>query len=517
MGEDCDVSLVWQHQKREGIAVKGAYIQGIDRRSVQHDGVISVEVIFFVSVKKKCYFCSPILLLRKCLMKRVTIFITLLLAVTSSAFAQTLTLDKSTKLYGYKNNEGGWQIAPQYGTAYAFQGKFKRFAVVKLDRYWGCIDVRGQLIVRNIFVTADEAEAAGKAWEAGGEPDKWIYPAENPATGLWGFVNYYGDWKFQPEYQEASVYVGTDPMTFACVKTGDRWGCIDGRGVMIVANVFMSQSDAQLAGEQWINGLHYDTWRCPTRDKSTGSWGYVNYLGRWCVEPEYEAADRFGKDNKYVYAQVKQNGRWGSIDRNGKVVSHCVFFTIQDADYALSQIEHGRPLSGWRLPVTDLASGLWGWVDATGEWCIEPIYQDATHFTNDTGNFATGKYEGYWACLDNTGEWISKNVFVLSIDAWHAGYEWDNQQECGHWLWPVKNVESGYWGYVDYRGQWVITPHFEDARPFIETWNNRSAPARMDGKWGCIDHTGQYVVKNIYETDSEASVAGRRWSEKKKF
>ena len=76
--------------------------------------------------------------------------------------AQTLTMQPSTKLYGYKNSDGGWQIAPQFQYAYAFQGHFRRFAVVKLDRFWGCIDVRGQMVVRNIFHTSQEAEAAGK-------------------------------------------------------------------------------------------------------------------------------------------------------------------------------------------------------------------------------------------------------------------------------------------------------------------------------------------------------------------
>lgn len=450
-------------------------------------------------------------------MKRLTIFIILLFAFVGGSVAQTLSQDKSSKLFGYRNDKGGWQIAPQFGTAFDFQGKFKRFAVVKLDRYWGCCDVRGQMVVRNIFNTWEEAEAAGKAWEKGDEPGKWVYPMMNPADNKWGFVNYYGDWKFLPVYQDATPFVGDEPMTYACVKQGDRWGCIDGKGVMVIANVFMEQHDAYLAGQQWINGLHYDTWRYPTCDKNSGMWGYVNYLGRWCVEPEYEAADFFGIDHNYIYAQVKQNGRWGSIDRNGKEISHCIFYTMKDADYALSQIEHGRPMSGWRLPVSDIATGNYGWVDPTGEWCIEPIYQDATHFVNDTGRFATCKYEGFWASIDDNGEWLSQNVFVNTNDAYNAGYEWDNDQELGHWLWPVKNVATGYWGYVDFKGNYVIAPHFEDARPFIRTWNNRAAPSKMDGKWGCIDHTGQFVVKNIYKTNSEAINAGRRWAEKNKF
>ncbi|MDY5969250.1 MAG: WG repeat-containing protein [Bacteroidales bacterium] len=450
-------------------------------------------------------------------MKRYSILLLFFTLLATDVFAQKLVQDPNNKLYGYKNSDGGWQIAPQFGDAHPFQGRFKRFAVVKLDRHWGCCDDRGQMVVRNIFATHEEAEAAGREWEKGDEPGKWLYATVNPATGLWGFVNYYGDWKYAPVYEDARQYVGKDPMSFATVKTGGRWGCIDGKGVMIIQPIFMEQQHADMAGKQWIAGTNYDTWLYPTQDKETGLWGHVNYLGRWVIGPEYEDHDYFGPDHNYFYCQMKKNGRWGTIDRQGNVASHFIFFTKADAHYALNQIEHQRPLTGWRLPVTDPQTDRWGWVDPSGEWVIEPMYEGASHFANDTGRFATAKLNGKWASIADNGELLSKNVFTLSGDAWKAGYEWDNDQELGHWLWPVQNPETNAWGYVNFKGQWVIQPTFEDAKLFIKTWNNRAAPAKMDGKWGCIDHTGRYVVTNIYTTSAEAQTAGIRWAEKNKF
>lgn len=449
-------------------------------------------------------------------MKRFLVVLLVVVAAMGSSDAQTLVMNPSNMLYGYKNSDGGWQIAPQFQDAHEFQGHFKRFAVVKVDRYWGCVDTRGQMIVRNIFFSADEAENAGKEWEKGDEPGKWLYPAQNPADGKWGYVDYYGTWKFEPQYDGAGTFLGDEPMSFATVKQDGRWGCIDRKGVMVIATVFMQQEHAEMAGRQWVHGLHYDTWRYPTRSRDNGMWGYVNYLGRWVVMPEYEDYDYFGPDHNYIYAQVKQNGRWGSIDRNGQVVSKCIFYTREDADYALSQKEFGRPIDEWRLPVTEIDSGTYGWVDYTGEWVISPIYQGATRFTNDTGEFATVKVGNRWASIDNNGEFLSQPVFILSSEAWQAGYEWDNNQELGHWLYPIQD-KTGYWGYVDFKGNWVIQPTLEDAKLFIKTWNNRAAPAKMDGRWGCIDHTGQFVVKNIYTTSAEAYEAARRWSEKNKF
>ena len=94
-------------------------------------------------------------------MKRLFLLIALAAFVAINADAQKLAMNASTKTYGYKNNEGAWMIAPQFQYAFEFQGHFKRFAVVKIDRFWGCIDNRGKMIVRNIFFTSDEAEQAG--------------------------------------------------------------------------------------------------------------------------------------------------------------------------------------------------------------------------------------------------------------------------------------------------------------------------------------------------------------------
>lgn len=450
-------------------------------------------------------------------MKRQALLFLLLACCSISTVAQTLVQDGSNKLYGYKNSDGKWQIAPQFGYAYPFQGHFKRFAVVEQDRYWGCVDERGNMIVRNVFLTHQEAETAGMEWEKGEEPGKWLYPIENYATGKWGFVDYYGNWKYEPVYEQAGQYYGVEPMSYAPVRIDGRWGCIDSKGVMMIAAIFLEKEHAELAGKQWINGLHYDTWLYPATDKETGLWGYVNYLGRWIISPVFEDHDYYGKDHNYLYSQVKKDGRWGNIDRHGNIISQMIFFTKKDAAYALTQKEHGRSLEGWRLPVTDIETGKWGWVDYTGEWCIEPMYEGASHFTNDTGRFATAKLNGKWASIHESGELLSKNVFVLSGDAWSAGYEWDNDQELGHWLWPIENEESHSWGWVNFKGEWVILPRFESGKLFIKTWNNRVAPAKMDGKWGCIDHTGQFVVANIYNTSAEAQVAGRQWAAKNKF
>lgn len=446
----------------------------------------------------------------------ITLILALLL-LPCMLVAQTVSADCKSHLYGFQNAKGVWIIAPRFQKAYPFSEGVRRCAVVKLDSRWGCIDIDGHMVVRNIFATAEAAEAAGREWVRNDEPGKWVFPARNPADGRWGYVNYYGQWKFQPIYESAEVYRGNEPMCYAPVKSEGRWGCIDGKGILIINTIFLTEEEADEAGRQWVGGHLYDIWRMPTQHPRTNRWGYVNYLGRWVIEAKYEACIHFGADNKYRYTQVLLDGRWGNIDRDGAVVSECIFASEEDAAYALVQYEHGRPVDEWLLPQCHPSTHKWGWVDQRGEWAIAPRYEEVSHFANDTGRFATAKIDGLWASIDRGGNLLSKPVFILSSEAWQAGHEWDTDQELGHWLYPICDSTSKHWGYVDYKGQWVIQPIFEDAKLFDYTWNNRVAPAKLSGRWGCIDHTGRFVVTNQYNTSSEAFVAGRRWAERQKF
>ena len=451
-------------------------------------------------------------------MKRSTILLIIMVVAAVGASAQKPVYESATQTFGYKTADGSmWKINPVYQRATEFQGTTRKWAAVKLDGRWGCIDEDGNIICRNIFPDREVAMEAGLQWEQMAEPGKWVYPARNQADGRWGYVDYYGRWKYQPIYQAANRHLGTDPKSYASVKKDDRWGCIDGRGVLVINNIFHTAEQAEEAGAQWAIARNYYTWRVPVRSPKNNMWGFCDYLGRWAVQPIYEDQVPFGNDNNYPYTQVKQEDRWGNIDRNGNIITTPIFFNQAEAADALHQFEHGRTLEGWRYPVSNPANGKWGWVDWSGEWRIMPIFEDATHFANDTGLFATAKLDGFWMTIGDTGEYLSRNVFTLSSEAWLAGDQWDRGEELGHWLYPIMDQGTQAWGYVDYRGEWVIKPTLQDAKLFIYTWNNRVAPAKMDGRWGCIDHTGQFVVKNQYATSAEAQMAGRRWAEGKKF
>ena len=205
-------------------------------------------------------------------MKRTTILLIIALFALGSAQAQKLVYDKTSQTFGYQSEAGNWVINPRFQRASEFDGGSRKWAVVKLDGRWGVIDVDGHFICRNVFEDRDIARQAGQEWEVQTEPGKWVYPARNQADGRWGYVDYYGRWHYQPVYEAARPHQGKDPKSYAAVKKEGRWGCIDGRGVLVIANIFLRPEQAEEAGQQWAISRNYYKWRRIRRRASGASW-----------------------------------------------------------------------------------------------------------------------------------------------------------------------------------------------------------------------------------------------------
>ena len=143
-------------------------------------------------------------------MKRCFYILLGVLMTATAVEAQKLEFESATQTFGYKNDNGTWKILPQFQRAGEFEGGARKWAPVKVDGWWGVIDVDGNLVCRNLLPTKEVAREAGQEWEAMSEPGKWVYPARNKADGRWGFVDYYGRWKYQPVYEKANPHQGKD-------------------------------------------------------------------------------------------------------------------------------------------------------------------------------------------------------------------------------------------------------------------------------------------------------------------
>lgn len=62
----------------------------------------------------------------------------------------------------------------------------------------------------------------------------------------------------------------------------------------------------------------------------------------------------------------------------------------------------------------------------------------------------------------------------------------------------VQDPDTELWGFVDARGEWAITPAFEECHPYSFSSGFRLGSVKYKGRWGCIDRKGNFVVRPVF-------------------
>ena len=86
---------------------------------------------------------------------------------------------------------------------------------------------------------------------------------------------------------------------------------------------------------------------------------------------------------------------------------------------------------------------------------------------------------------------IRTSIAVLAVALLGAcastGPQYRNVGKFNEGLAPVQ-TQSGKWGFINQRQQWVIPPRFDEAKEF----QDGRAAARKGGKWGFINRQGHW-------------------------
>ena len=162
-----------------------------------------------------------------------------------SAASLTLAEDPGTGLYGYLNEFGLWAIAPQYRYARNFDEDMGLAIVEFGDRSFGAINTLAQVVIAPNFASSYDVESAISSMEKGRYCGIDLWVAEDKATGLYGFLNYYGQWQIAPQYIYARS-MNSDGFAIVEVSKG-QWGAIDRAGNMVIAPNFNSSYDVESA------------------------------------------------------------------------------------------------------------------------------------------------------------------------------------------------------------------------------------------------------------------------------
>ena len=156
-----------------------------------------------------------------------------------------LAQDPGTGLYGYLNEFGLWAIAPQYRYARNFDEDMGLAIVEFGDRSYGAINTLAQVVIAPNCASSYDVESAISSMEKGRYCGIDLWVAEDKATGLYGFLNYYGQWAIAPQYLYAR---SMDSDGFAIVEVSKgQWGAIDRAGNMVIAPNFNSSYDVESA------------------------------------------------------------------------------------------------------------------------------------------------------------------------------------------------------------------------------------------------------------------------------
>jgi len=167
----------------------------------------------------------------------------------------------------------------------------------------------------------------------------------------------------------------------------------------------------------------------------------------------------------------------------------------------------------------DAKSGLWGYIDLSGDMVLEPAYAGAARFSQ---GLAAVRPQGssLWALVNAAGSQVVAPRFIglgacseegLLAAAEQSGTRWGFVNTAGEWVIPdgfsrvrrfseglaaCRRNEDGPWEYVNASGEAVIPARFADACPFTDGL----APAQdaTSRLWGLIDQTGAWKVEPRY-------------------
>ncbi|HEV2153290.1 WG repeat-containing protein [Bradyrhizobium sp.] len=225
-----------------------------------------------------------------------------------------------------------------------------------------------------------------------------------------------------------------------------------------------------------------------------GLYGLVDDEGHEVVTPQYSLVD----DYKFGFAQVEVEGRSGLIDRSGKMIFAPTYGFIEAIGPDRFQVSDVRRRGGKvgsenfsGITVTHTADGVSvsfpfdfmnsGVIDMSGQW-IQPPGLPPREFDKGNPTVHWVESDGLWGLLQADGNWLVQPRY---------------QKAEGLSDGLARVTLDGKVGFVDGSGQLTIEPVFDKAWPFRLGIGRTSA--ERDGSVGVIDRSGSWIFQTSYQ------------------
>jgi hypothetical protein len=320
--------------------------------------------------------------------------------------------------------------------------------VIKERGFVGFIDKNGSRKIRTEF-------AAGRNFSenrAGINVGAGVYPRGLPLDGKWGFIDQAGNIVINPVYEpgkngilpyKKSQYhlVLQDNYRFreglAAIRTGDTWKYINKEGLIVIHGAATIEGmDKVTEPILAARAFHYGI----AAVKLKGGWGYINKKGDIVLPGShsyaYDAAEGFlitanrkgehfcfNLNGQPVFTQrritgpfhngmvaafhdfrpeenAQQEDKLELMDRYGRFTSRAEFDVIGNCGSGKCPARVGSKFAG-RIGTAEHLSarlfegGMWGYIDTTGRFVINPTMTEARGFDEGYAPVRMGKKWGY--------------------------------------------------------------------------------------------------------------------------
>jgi hypothetical protein len=322
--------------------------------------------------------------------------------------------------------------------------------------------------------------------------------------GLCGAVRRDGTVAVPPRYD----WVGTFSGGRAAVRLGGLYGFVDEDGREISKPQYAVVDDFKFGFAQVDVG---------------GKSGLIDRDGRMAVEPKYGFIEAIGPDRFRVSDERRLGGLTGGDDFSGRRFG----YTASGIWTSLPPEISGSPgratgvidLSGrWTEPPTASRTfdeddpsirwvardKLWGLAGADGTWLIEPKFQSVDHLRD---GLARVKLDGKFGFVDKTGRFVIEPLFDT---AWWfmAGLD------------RTSAARDGVFGVIDKTGAWVFQTSYQQVHFATVSGGDRRSEKvvgwhfKKDGRRGFLDLDGRVVLDAEFDDTVQYCADGRLFARK---
>jgi tetratricopeptide (TPR) repeat protein len=427
-----------------------------------------------------------------------------------NTFVKKLLNEITQNNYIVSNNKSSDK---NFETIYAYSNGIAR---VKKNKKYGFIDINGSIVIPLIY---DDLRDFKNGFAAAKLNSKW------------GFINQKGLLAIDAKYSEISDF---DKYKLARVEIKDKWGIIDSSGKEIIPiefisfgtyvnwesnDLFVTYKYTNILKLNYVAGVYdrsgkniiplvYDdifiTFYRNNNDETTKSeiyaslnklWGMIDNQNKIIIPFAYETRESIrGFINEF--AAVKENERWGFVNRNGLLVIPLEFEKVNDFDGNIFEVRN---------------KGKWGIIDSNFKQILSCEFDNIKLkknkyysllkenklgiFSSDLNKYTPCDYEeidfniNEYFKLKKDGLWgiYSKELFEILPCNYEEIIPFTKNK------FKVKN--NNKIGIVNYQNKLEVSIEYDD----LTIIEGKYIAAKKNNKWGIIDNINNIICDFKYD------------------